>query len=191
MASYSSRYSIRKSPKSEFFWQSSPLMFTFSSNRETMGSDRIPRFLIDTAGSASMTPSNPLNLYTKKIHVGSSDLIETAESELCKRLSRISRRIRSHKRNGLSPWIRALRGLCDKKNRGSKISWHCAYKFVQVLKVKLHTWMVKWKDSRIYGGTSLSCGIFLHFRAKYVRQCYTRTVQESSKIKFLKRILEK
>jgi hypothetical protein len=44
----------------------------------------------------------------------SRGLIDTAESELCKRLSWISRRIRSHMRNGLKgPWG----GLFDEKTR--------------------------------------------------------------------------
>jgi hypothetical protein len=52
-------------------------------------------------------------------------LIETAGSELCKRLSR---RKRSHMQNGFRPWIRALGGIVWWKNRGSKISWHCPFK---------------------------------------------------------------
>jgi hypothetical protein len=50
-----------------------------------------------------------------------------------KRLSRFSR-IRSHMQNGFSPCIRALRGIVWwKKNRGSKISWHCPFKAHSVI----------------------------------------------------------
>jgi hypothetical protein len=48
-------------------------------------------------------------------------LIETAESELCKRLSQFSRRKRSHMPNGFRPWIRALGGIVWwKKTEGRK-----------------------------------------------------------------------
>jgi hypothetical protein len=39
----------------------------------------------------------------KIFYVRSRGVIDTAESELCKRLSRISRRNRSHMQNGISP----------------------------------------------------------------------------------------
>jgi hypothetical protein len=47
--------------------------------------------------------------------IQSFDLIENGESNLCKCLSRFSRRIRSHIQNGFSPWIRALGGVFDEK----------------------------------------------------------------------------
>jgi hypothetical protein len=41
------------------------------------------------------------------------------------------RRIRSHMRNGFSPWIRGPGGIVWwKKNRESKISWQCPFKMV-------------------------------------------------------------
>jgi hypothetical protein len=62
------------------------------------------------------------------VYVRSRGLIETAGSELCTRLSRFSRRKRSHMQNVFRPWIRALGGIVWWKNRGSKISWHCPFK---------------------------------------------------------------
>jgi hypothetical protein len=48
-------------------------------------------------------------------------LIETAGSELCKWLSRFSRRKRSHMQNGFRPWVRALGGIVWwKKTEGRK-----------------------------------------------------------------------
>jgi hypothetical protein len=48
-------------------------------------------------------------------------LIETAGSELCKRLSRFSRGKRSHMQNGFRPWIRTLGGIVWwKKTEGRK-----------------------------------------------------------------------
>jgi hypothetical protein len=96
------------------------------------------RVLNKTAGSdpaVSMTPLNPLprsdrdyRIFYKSVQVRSHCVIETAESELCKRLSRLSQQICSHMRNGFSPWIRALWGIVWWKNRGSKISWLCPFK---------------------------------------------------------------
>jgi hypothetical protein len=67
--------------------------------------------LIETVGSdpaVSMTPLDLLQwrlqirwIFYKNFHVGSSSLIQTAESKLCKWLSRISQRIRSHMQNGM------------------------------------------------------------------------------------------
>jgi hypothetical protein len=74
----------------------------------------------------------------KNVHSGSRwncgnrsrGLLETTESELCKRLSLISRR------NRFSPWIRALgRIVWWKKNRGLKISWHCPFKYAIIFNV--------------------------------------------------------
>jgi hypothetical protein len=50
----------------------------------------------------------------------SCGLIETAESELCKKLSQISKQLQSHMWNGFSLRIRALGGIVW----GPKISWH-------------------------------------------------------------------
>jgi hypothetical protein len=79
--------------------------------------------------SASAVSLKPPNLPYWNRGSGFHGLIETAEANNFKRLSRISRRFRSHMRNGYSPWIRALGGVdWWKKNRGSKISWHCPFK---------------------------------------------------------------
>jgi hypothetical protein len=52
-----------------------------------------------------------------------------SESELFQWLSRFSRRLRSHMRNGFSPCISAIGGIVWWKDRGSKISCHCPFKF--------------------------------------------------------------
>jgi hypothetical protein len=49
--------------------------------------------------------------------IWSRGLIETAESELCKQLSKFSQRIRSHMRNAFIQWIRAIGDCLMKKPR--------------------------------------------------------------------------
>jgi hypothetical protein len=78
----------------------------------------------NTAESASVVSVRLWNLLQK-----CSCRILRSHWDLGKRLSWISRRILSHMRNSFSPWIRALGKIVWwKKNRGSKISWHCPFK---------------------------------------------------------------
>jgi hypothetical protein len=81
----------------------------------------------DPAVSLKMQKPIPQSHWNRRNQ--SHGLIETVESELCKRLSPLSRQIQSNMRNGFSPWIRALEGTVWWKNRGLKISWHCPFNF--------------------------------------------------------------
>jgi hypothetical protein len=76
------------------------------------------RSLIETAESASAVSLRPPNQLPRK----------TVEAYHFKRFSRISRRNRSHIRNGFSPWIRALGGIVWWKKRWAKILWHFPFK---------------------------------------------------------------
>jgi hypothetical protein len=89
------------------------------------------RVLNETAESASavsLKPPNPLPQSHWNHRIRFRGLIETAEADYFKGKSRISRQIRSHMRNGFSPWFRALEWI-----QGSKISWHCPFKHQQHL----------------------------------------------------------
>jgi hypothetical protein len=79
------------------------------------------------AFAVSLKPPNPLPRPYCNRGSGFCSLIETAEADNFKQLSRISWRFRSHMRNCFSPWIRDLGGVDWWKNRGSKISWHCPF----------------------------------------------------------------
>jgi hypothetical protein len=60
-------------------------------------------------------------IFYKNVQVRSLGIIDTAEFELFERLSRFSRLIRSHMRNGFSLWMRALGGIVWwKKTEGWK-----------------------------------------------------------------------
>jgi hypothetical protein len=83
---------------------------------------------IESASAVSLKPPKPLLRSHWNHGIRFRSLIETAEADNLKQLYRISRRFRSHLRNGFSPWIRALGGDWWKRNRGSKISWHCPFK---------------------------------------------------------------
>jgi hypothetical protein len=70
----------------------------------------------------SLTPLNPLPLshldygkLYKNVHVRSRGVIDTAEPELFKRLTRLSRRIRSHMRTALVRESGPLMGLFDEQ----------------------------------------------------------------------------
>jgi hypothetical protein len=69
----------------------------------------------------SLKPQEPIPWSHWNCRNRSRSLIETVESELCKLLSQISLRLRSHLRNSVSPWIRALEGLFDEKNEGKNL----------------------------------------------------------------------
>jgi hypothetical protein len=70
--------------------------------------------------------------------------------------NRISRRIRSHMRNGLSLWIRALGGWLMKKNRGSKISWRFPFKAGNIIASYLEMFSTNTSIIMIYGIKTLS-----------------------------------
>jgi hypothetical protein len=116
--------------------------------------------LIETAGFESAVSLRPRDSNSRS-HWDHGNrfrsLIETAGSELCKLLSRFSRRKRSHMQNGYRPWIRALGGLFDEKNRGSKISWHCPFKFF-ISSAKLHWCQICWNENT-----------FFRYRYQYIR----------------------
>jgi hypothetical protein len=91
-----------------------------------------------------MTPLNPLPLshwdygiFNKNVKVNSRGVIDTADLKLFKRLSRFSRRIRSHMWNGFSPWIRALGGIVWWKKTES---WKSRDTFPLIHQTSLGTW---------------------------------------------------
>jgi hypothetical protein len=79
----------------------------------------------------------------------------------------ISWRFQSRMWNGFSPWIRALGGLIDEKNRGSKISWHCPFKLKCLLVLNLKILYLKmfsdWHDWKLFRYKTLSA-----FMSQYV-----------------------
>jgi hypothetical protein len=83
-----------------------PLKEMRANNRFREGSRRVIKI-----SDVSLTPRDSIPRSHWHRGIRSRGLIETAESELCKRLSRFSLRIRSYMRNSLSPWIRALGGI--------------------------------------------------------------------------------
>jgi hypothetical protein len=57
----------------------------------------------------------------------------SAESIFFVEFNRRSPRNRIWMQNSFSPWIRGPRGTVKRKNRGSKISWHCPFHRYMVL----------------------------------------------------------
>jgi hypothetical protein len=112
MASYSPRKSIRKSPK--FYLTPRDLIARSHWHRWIRF-----RCLIETT-----------ELFNINVQFRSRG--DTAESELFTRLSRFSRRIRSHMRKGFSRESGPYGGLFDEKSRRSKISFHCPFKLIEI-----------------------------------------------------------
>jgi hypothetical protein len=95
----------------------------------------------DTAESAS-TVSLRLWHLLKKCPSKARGVIDTAESECFKLLSRFSRRKPSHMRNGFSPWIGALMGIvCWKTEVDNLVT--LSLKFFSFVKTQLYFWNVK------------------------------------------------
>jgi hypothetical protein len=152
MASYSPRYLIRKSPKLDpavslirLFCQNSLLRFTFfSNNMYVMFTSTvcfccgIPLKRMEAINCfrewSRWTPLAPLQrplqirwILYNNVHVGSSGLIETAESKLSTRLSRISRRIRSIYAKRLKPMNQGPMGNCSLKKPRVENRLHCPF----------------------------------------------------------------
>jgi hypothetical protein len=82
--------------------------------------------LLKTAGSdpaVALKPQEPIPQSHWDRLIRYPVLINKAGSELCNDYFDFLREYR----DCFSPWIRAQGGLFDKKNRGSKISWHCPF----------------------------------------------------------------